>query len=463
MKLSLPGPKGLPLLGNLHQIKLEKLHLHMLEWAERFGDVYQLHIGPRPFVVVSDVEALHEMLRARPGSFRRMRPMEEILAELGANGVFSAEGEDWKRHRELTLPAFHTRNLKPFFSTIFRMTERLERRLSKDCAATPDVEVQKLFKRYTVDVTTSLAFAHDSCTLERDDDVLQSHLETIFPAVARRLNSPIPYWRVVKLPSDRRVDEALAAIRRFCESLIEETEKRLTQDPALRAEPTNFIESLLAASAPGVNKLSHEEVLGNVMTILIAGEDTTANALAWLVKHLIDTPELQERIRAEAEAVSPDRVVIDDVETVGRLAYTEAVALESMRLKPVAPFLFLEAVHATEVAGHRLPAGTAIAALTAQGARQSTRFDDPERFIPERWLPEFKGKFKRHDVKAFMPFGAGARFCPGRSLAMLEIKSVLSMLCRRFRLSPAEGGGGLDERFTFVAVPLGFRARIVPR
>ena len=132
---------------------------------------------------------------------------------MGIAGVFSAEGEDWKRQRRLTAHALDANHLRQFFPTLIKVTERLKNRWNSAADKQEAVDVQQDLMRYTVDVTTNLVFGYDMNALEKEGDVIQEHLEKIFPMINRRINALFPYWRYFKLPADRALDKSLVAIR----------------------------------------------------------------------------------------------------------------------------------------------------------------------------------------------------------------------------------------------------------
>ena len=136
-----------------------------------------------------------------------------------------------------------------------------------------------------------------------------------------------------------------------------------------------------------------------------------------------------------------------------RLPYVEAVAFETMRLKSVFPVLFLGTNQDVELGGVRIPAGTAIFLLTRQCGMQEEAFASPQEFLPERWLASRAGTQEGHNTKAFVPFGAGPRFCPGRNLALLEIKAIMAMLCRNFSISKPMNARPVEEQFGFLMAP----------
>jgi cytochrome P450 len=457
----LPGPKGLPLLGNVLQFDVKRLHLVLEEWCRAYGPTYAFRLIHRQIVVISDPEQINYLLHNRPDMFRRMSGIEAVSKEMGVSGVFSAEGESWRRQRRLVMQALDTRHLRQFFPKLSEVTRRLKARWDLAAAEGRTVDVQKDLMRYTVDVTTSLAFGYDMNTLEKEGDVIQQHLERIFPMVNRRINAPLRYWHWFKLPSDHQLDHALEAVRQTVGEFITHSRRRLAEDPELARNPTNFLEAMLAAQQEADAPLSDEEVFGNVFTMLLAGEDTTANTMAWMMHFMCLYPQVQERMRREVDAVLDESVVLDDIKLADKLAFVDAVAMETMRLKPVAPVLFVEPNEDVEVFGLHVSKGTTIMMPTRYNSLAEAHFPEADAFKPERWLGGATGSM--HHRTGFLPFGSGPRLCPGRSLALLEIKTAMSMVCRNFELARAAAADPVEELFVFTMMPtnlrIGFTAR----
>ncbi|MBI3881777.1 MAG: cytochrome P450 [Verrucomicrobia bacterium] len=449
----LSGPKGLPLLGNLLQLDLKQLHRVLERWSDEFGTLYKFELGRRPVVVVTDPELNQTILRNRPKLYRRLGTIEPVFKDMGITGVFSAEGEDWKRQRRMTAHALDAQHLRQFFPTLIKVTQRLRNRWNTAAARESAVDVQQDLMRYTVDVTTNLAFGYDMNTLEKAGDVIQEHLEKIFPLINRRINAVFPYWRHFKLPADRALDQSLVAIRETITGFVTRGRARLAAHPELAAHPTNLLEAMLAAPLEGDAAFTDEEIYGNVLTMLLAGEDTTANTMAWMIHFMIEHPEAQARMRAEAGAVVGSAGMLSQLADAERLNYIEAVTNETMRLKPVAPILFLESNEDVEIGGVAVPKGTALFLLTLHGGLQDIHFGAADQFRPERWLATAPAAGCPHNAKAFIPFGTGPRFCPGRQLAMVEIKTVMAMLCTEFEVAKTEHSQPVTEVFSFTMMP----------
>src|SRR3984893_14508134 len=188
----LPSPRGLPLLGNMLQLDLPRLHLIFEKWAEEFGSVFTIGLGPKRVFVCSDADLLQTALRERPDRYRRFSPIESVSEEMKANGVFSVEGEGWRPQRRLVMQALATKNFSSFFPILKGITERLHKKWEHSEKTGQVVEMAQDLVRFTVDATTALAFGEDPNTIEESGNVIQEHLAEIFPMIMKRINAPVP-------------------------------------------------------------------------------------------------------------------------------------------------------------------------------------------------------------------------------------------------------------------------------
>ncbi|MBE7942525.1 MULTISPECIES: cytochrome P450 [Ramlibacter] len=462
----LPGPPRWPLLGNALQLGGKRMHLRLEDWARRYGKVYRLAIGPRRFFVISDPEAIARVLRNRPEGFKRSARLESVSRRMGFLGLFSANGETWKRQRPMVLGSFDPTHIRDFFPTLVTVTQRLQRRWLAAAQEGRAVDLQAELMLYTVDVTAALAFGEDINTLEAPQaQRIQQHLNQVFPALVRQLFTAFPALQRLQPGRQRELQVHLDAIRAAVQGFIAKTRDKLAAEPALRDKPTNLIQALVAARDRDAT-LTDEDVSGNVLTMLLAGEDTTANTLAWMTWLLAMHPEAQARARAEARAVLAGRPCADSTEALAEMDYIDACAQEAMRLKPVAPLIGAEAQKDQEVEGVRVRAGELVFCLMRPGAVDEARFGEAQQFRPERWLRgEGDAAQSLNSAKrVVMPFGAGPRMCPGRYLALAEIKMAASMLLANFEIVSVatEDGGAPEEHVSLTMYPAGLRMRLKP-
>lgn len=468
----LPSPPGLPLIGHLHRMSPASVHATFERWCAELGPMVSIRMGRQPALVCSDSALLDAALRDRPERYRRQRSVESVLAEMGANGVFSVEGEAWRPQRQIVMRSLAAAHFRQFFPSLRRITERLMRRWVDAARSGEVLEMRDELTRYTVDVTTTLAFGEDPNTIDGVDDMIQQHLALIFPALMSRSIAPFPHWRYVKLPKDRRLDRAVAAVHAHVERLIERAQRRMRDEPG---EPRNLLEALLAANAEQGGRLSRDDVVANVITLLLAGEDTTAHSLAWCMFHLAADPALQDRLAQEAVQRFGEARLCADHEAVRDLDAFEAVATETARLHPVVPMFGLEPVVDVELGGVALPRGTPLFFLLRPDMLDARHFGDPMRFEPRRWqrghhaaAPAAAGcphaaRAGAHNARAWLQFGAGPRVCPGRHLAAVEMRLVLSMLTRNFRVQLACDPAEIREVMSFTMHPAAMPVRLALR
>ena len=468
---SLPGPRPWPLVGNLAQVDAERMHATLEAWADEYGPLYRFQMGRREVLVVARKDLIAQVFRDRPDGWRRLQSMQQIIREMGSHGLFSAEGTDWRRQRRLVMAAFDPGHLKRYFPSLRRVTERLLKRLADAADRGEVLDLQTLLMRYTVDVTAGLAFGIDMNTQEQPEDALQGHLDKVFPMLMRRIFAPFPWWRLLRLPSDRAFDRHLAKVHEAVAGFVHAAKERIEQNPALSHQPTNLLEALIAARDDEGSGLSDEGVVGNVMTVLLAGEDTTANTLSWTLYLLHQHRESWDELVREVDLTLAADVIPTTFESARGLDQIERCVNEAMRLRPVAPIHLFERNTDTTLDGIALPAGSTILCLPRKGAIDGAAVADAADFRPDRWKLPVPGSTEAADpaqrdlMKASIPFGAGPRLCPGRYLAMLEMKMVLATLARNFDLvevatpdkSPPK------ERLAFTMFPIGLQLKLARR
>src|SRR5215831_5311305 len=203
--------------------------------------------------------------------------------------------------------------------------------------------------------------------------------------------------------------------------------------------------------------------LVNILTLLVAGEDTTVHTMAWMLHFMTTVPAVQHTMQQEADAVLGAAPLLPDVQAQDRLRYIEAVAYETLRLKSVAPLLFFEPTQPVDLGGVHLPAGTALFLLTRYGGLQEHAFTAAGRFQPDRWLTTPTTPRSGHSPHVLAPFKSRPRVCPGHPLALLEIKAVIAMLCRNFTLTTPVDASPVGEHLAFTMMPLPLRLQVCSR
>lgn len=461
----LPGPRPWPLVGNVLQITVSRMHLDIEALARQYGPFYKARMLNHDVLVVSDAEAITAILKDRPDGFRRPALVSQIAGEMGGvPGLFFSEGEAWKNQRRMVMASFAPHHVKAYFPSLKRVAERLHGRWLAAAQRDADIDLQADLKRYTTDAVAGLAFGADVNTLESEELAIQAHLDAILAGVYRRGLSPFPYWRYITTPADRRMYHSLREVAVAIASFVGQARARMAADPGLRERPNNLLEAMIAAADEPDSGVDDRDVQGNVSDLLFAGEDTTANTLAWMIYLLWRNPQTLARAMVEVRRVVPHLadLTLDDLD---KLPYLEACAQETMRLKPVAPAASLEALRETVVGDVLVPAGTLIWCVVRHNMLNELFFPDAQAFDPHRWLPDAPHAVGAAAKKANLPFGGGPRMCPGRYLALLEIKLAMVTLLSGFDLASVTTPDGREaqERMSFTMNPVGLHMRLRQR
>jgi cytochrome P450 len=414
----LASPPGLPLLGHLPALaRGGVMHRTLAAWADQYGPTYRVRMGSTPAIVTASPAIVTTVLRERPGVFRRGRFMSDLISELGADGLFNAEGADWQRLRRIAMRGLNAGYLRDSYPTIARAAARL----LDHSAASARLDLADLL-RYTLEVSTGLFMGVEGGA--------HPGLPLLVEALGRRLTSPVPYWRWVRLPSDRRVDAAATEFSAMIEERYADARRRI----AAGEQPGNYLEALAKADLDGEETVTGRDVVGTVLNMIVAGEDTTAATLGWAVHLLATNPGMQARVREQTAAVLGSDSLAADPAVLARLTEAAEVVQEAIRRHPVAPFLMLEALSGTTLSDGttdlRVEPGTLVLPLLTH--------------------------------EADLPFGSGPRFCPGRNLALLESTLIVAMLCHNFTLSPDPSAGPVGERVTFAVFPTNLSVSLAP-
>ena len=462
----LPGPRGLPVFGNLLQVDAGRLHQQLESWCKTYGPIFKLRFGARRIVVVGDHELVAQILRDRPDGFRRTTRFEQIWTELGfGTGVFGANGDTWRHQRRMVMAGFDPGSVKRYHPSLQRVARRLVARWEGAARQGSTIDLQADLMRFTVDAIAGLAFGADVNTLQSDEEVIQKHLNRIFPALFKRLFAPLPTWRWFRSADDRALAYSVGEVNAAVDGFIAQGRQRLAANPALREHPSNLLEAMLVAADEPGSGMDDRQVAGNVLTLLLAGEDTTANTVAWMIHLLWKNPEALARATAEVRDVCADGEP-PTVEQLARLDYLEACAHETMRLKPVAPQNGMQALRDTTLGDVQVTTGMIVIGLMRRDSVSDEFLHDAARFEPTRWLADgHPGQAASSAKRLSMPFGGGPRICPGRYLALIEMKMAMAVLLNRFDIQDVGTRDGQEPRelLQLAMAPVGLTMRLAPR
>ncbi|MCG1043596.1 cytochrome P450 [Mycetohabitans sp. B8] len=449
----LPMPPSLPILGHAHKLNKKALHLSLEKWAREYNfEPYRFQIGSLKFVVLSKPDHVRHVLKKRPSDFRRMREMSKIFDEVGFSSVFTKEGEEWRRQRPMIVPAFTKQSLTSFIPQIARKAARLRERL-QNYKGEP-IEIRHDFRRFSVDVGCLLVFGIDLKNIEEVDHHVLHTFHNVVDTMNKRLRKIVPYWRIVKLPVDRRFDESIQELKDMVISIARDVRSKMERKEDVGEHC--ILHTMLQAVEGEDRVLTDEELFANMMILVLGSEGTTAAMLSWLCFYLSQSEALQTKLRDEVSGFDIETVNYDALEN---LPLTEAVIEEVFRIRSTVPGLVLEALEDTAVDHLQVDKGTRIFALTRVDG-----IKDPETdmvFNPQRWLNDDGGLISLGDARQKQfPFGYGPRVCPGAALSNLEMKIVIAMLVKSFQLEIVDKEA-VEEVYMTSAVPDNLRIKAV--
>jgi len=408
---SVPVVPGLPVLGNILAFRRDRLALQ--DAAARLGPLARLQLAHIPVYTTADADVAHQLLVEQADAFKKSAGLK-LLAPLLGDGLLIAEGETHKRHRKLLAPAFAPKRLAAYGEVMVAETRAQLARWT----AGQRVDLSTEMMEMTLAIAGRTMFSAD---VRGDASVVARGLELGMRAQIANLTSPIRLSDRWPLPRHRRMRRAVAMLDDIVYRLIAEG-RRLGTDRG------DVLSMLLLASEDG-ERLSDKQVRDEVMTLLLAGHETTANALTWTWYELSRNPGVLATLTDEVTRVLGDRAVT--VDDLGALPFNLAVIEEAMRLHPPAYMTGREALRDVELAGHHLPARSIITIYIRGIHRRAEYYPEPLAFRPERMLPEAKKLRPRHH---YLPFGAGPRVCIGSHFALLEAQLALATMVQHARV-----------------------------
>jgi len=383
-----------------------------------------------------------------------MKEMAKLFDEVGFSSLFTNEGEAWKRQRQLIMPAFSKRSLVAFTPQIANTALKLRDRLYGSLGQPLDLRDD--LRRFSVDVSCLLVFGFDLKSLENNDGQSLQIFHDVVNTINKRMQAVVPYWRVLKLPSDHRFDRSMNDLKNMVIGIARDARERMRRREDMGAHCV--LHTMLEAVDSEDNALTDDELFANMMILILGSEGTTAAMLSWLCFFLGQDLTLQENLRREVARLDLHQL---DYLALADLPLTEAVIEETFRIKSTLPALLVETLEDTVIDDIELEKGTKIFALTRVDGLKNLEQDSV--FNPYRWLDEQHVLIDTKEAqKKQFPFGYGPRSCPGAPLANIELKVAVAMLVKYFDLELIDKDQ-VKEAFTTSAVPDSLKIRLSAR
>jgi cytochrome P450 len=409
-----PGPKGRFITGHLADFRAGSLDF-LTRCARDYGDFVPLRLGFKKILLVSDPRAIEEVLITKSRDFIKHFGLQQTRQLLG-NGLLNSEGDFWLRQRRLAQPAFHRDRILAYGRVMIEHTCQMLAGWRNGDRRDLTVEMMSLTLRIAAKTLFDAEEAGDAALIQEQ---LARSISMFNARFIRLIRFPLS-WPTPTNIKMRRVTDALNSV------IFKYIERRRSEGASGRTDLLSLLLNARDELGDGTG-MTDAQLRDEVMTLFLAGQETTALALAWTWYLLAGRPAVEEALVAEVGAVLGDRPLT--VEDVPRLKYAEAVILESMRLHPPAYVLGREAIRDVEVGGYPIRKGVTVFMAQWVTQRDPRWWDRPEEFRPERWLD---GSTKDLPKFAYFPFGGGPRICIGNVFAMMETVVVLTEVVRRF-------------------------------
>jgi cytochrome P450 len=414
-----PGPNGLPILGSLLDIRRNVLGF-LENCARQYGDVVHFRLGAWPAFLLSDPKHIEQVLVKEHQNFIKHRFAWRQVTGIFGNGLVMSEGEFWRRQRRLAAPAFAGQRLATYGPAMVRYTDRMLDTWEPSEPRNLHADMMTL----TVEIAAKTLFNAD---VEHEVAEIASAMNALTREISPRLTRPIVIPDGVPLPSNIRYRRALRSMEHVVGRIIGERKSH-------PKDTGDLLSMLMSGRDENGQPMSDRQLRDEALTLLFAGHETTALALSWTGYLLGQYPEIDARLATEVHDVLGDRDAT--VEDLPRLPFTEHVITEAMRLYPPAWAIGREALHACEIGGYRVAAGTTIIMSPWVVHHDARHFENPIEFRPDRWEGDLAQQLPRY---AYFPFGGGPRVCIGNRFAMMEAMLILVTIVQRFRLTWQRG------------------------
>ncbi|MEP7291896.1 MAG: cytochrome P450 [Chloroflexota bacterium] len=417
MALQPLAPKGHFLSGNIPEFTNDTLAF-LLD-IRQYGNLASFMFGPFRAYAVNSPELVHQVLVTDADKFYKPNSLKKSTFPVVGNGLFTNDGDFWKRQRRLVQPAFHTKRIGAYGEVMVEHAQALISRWRGGEVYDIDHEMVRL----TMGIVSKTLFDADvSSEANEISEMVTNALEVVNKRLDRLMN--FPEW--FPTPENRRIHRAVERLDVMIQRFIDDRRKSGEDKGDLLSM------LLMARDEDSGDGMTDQQVRDEAMTVFGAGHETTAAALMWTWYLISQHPEVEAKLIEELDTVLNGRA--PELSDLPRLTYTEMVIKEAIRLYPPAWSLTRETVADVELGGYPIKKGHVVI-LNVYGMHRDARyFPDPERFDPERFSAENEKTIPKY---AYLPFGGGPRVCIGNAFAMMEAKLIVATIAPHFRLELA--------------------------
>ncbi len=421
--LSAPGPDLRTLLTSLTGLRDDPLAF-LQDAAARYGELVHFRLGPWNAFLLSRPEDIQHVLQDNNRNYTKDTLQYNGLAKVTGRGLLTSDGDIWLRQRRHMQPAFHRQRIQGFAPLMLEAAARKAEAWGTLCESGRPVDVDREMMELALEILGKALLGVD---LRTEAPVLTSAVLVALDHIVNGMKNPEILPGFVPTPARRKFQQALRTLDGAVAEII------AARRGATGAGESYLVDMLLRAPEGGA-PMSDQQVRDELITILIAGHETVASALTWACYLLASNPAAEARLHAELDTVLAGREpTMDDLPA---LEYTRRVFDETMRLYPPAWLVTRKNIAEDTIGGARIPPGSMVVISLASAHRNPIYWPEPERFDPDRFLPEQVNARPRF---AYLPFGGGPRLCIGNHFALLEAPIILASLYQRYTLALEPG------------------------
>jgi cytochrome P450 len=413
--------------------------------ARQFGDIAYYRVGPIGIYQLNHPDLARQILVEQPEKFHKARFIKRAFRPFAGNGLLTSDGALWRQQRKLIQPAFHHKQLTTYADVMVgHASQMIDSWRDGDAR-----EISSEMTGLTLRIVVKSLFGAE---ITDDAGGIGELITAVLDASNQRINSAfqMPDW----VPTRRNLRErhALAQLDKLLHDMIQARR-------AANSDGGDLLSALLSAvDADDGSRMSDGQLRDEMMTLFLAGHETTANALTWTWYLLARHPEVEARLLSETERVLNGR--LPTVTDLPNLPYGEMVVREAMRLYPPAPGFAREPTEDVTIGGYLVPKGSMVSVMTYALHRDPRFFPDPASFDPARFTPGWEERIPRY---AYLPFGGGPRVCIGNGFAMMEARLILSTVLQRYQLRLEPNQEVVPVQMVTVRPRHGIRMRLVAR
>ena len=397
----------------------------LLEMRERYGDVVSVPTLAGPWTLVFHPDGVRHVLQENHRNYNKDVPDYQVLSLVLGKGLLTNDGGSWLTQRRLIQPAFHRERVATFGTLMTETTSRWMQRWETGGFIETDkpLALTQEMSSLTLSIVGKALFGTD---LSAENEDVGRALTTVNRLLAKAFY--LPWILSLPTPLRRRLHVARSALYPVVEQIIRERRRR-------RETHGDLLDMLLEArDEERVEGMTDQQVRDEVLTLLLAGHETTANALSWTLFLLAQHPHIEARLQEDYQRVLNGRPVL--IEDLPQLPFTRMVVEEAMRLYPPAWGLGRRALGNDEIGGYAIPKGTYVLIFPYVTHRHPACWERPDAFDPERFSAPLAAG--RHRF-AYFPFGGGPRLCLGNQFALYEAQLILATILSRYQLRPLPG------------------------